>query len=744
VVYLKYEYSEGFGMNELEKAILKVVKENKSEIKFKILAKKLRIFSEKDKENLRKKLNNLEAAKKIIYDPKKGLIGMMPIVQRYKGIIKIDKTSKNGLLISAGKVFIIKNENLNGALNGDCVYIETTGEFYNNRALAIVDTIVSRKDNYVNCEYENNKFFSVDNSNQEVKLPKAILKDCNDGDIIKVKIDQAKSISLKCDEDDVEKILDGNDKYYLQKKTALSYGFPLDFSKGAMEEADNLPVTITEDEIKKRLDLRNLPIITIDCDSTKDMDDAVYAEKLPNGNYKLYVSIAHVNHYINPETAPILDKEANMRGCSVYLDPTVFPMLPARISNGICSLNPDEDKLTLTTIVEIDKNGTIVDGGIYHTVIKSRAKMKYSVVNEYLNDPESVPMYQNELGDQLVLLQNLSEIMGKNLERNGKKEFVNNEIEVNIDENNNPINFASRKDGAAQKIIENCMIYSNIYVATTFLELNEPCIYRIHELPNEEKLIEIANEIKSNNCISMIQGELQIDNLELFLKRLTKKGNLTNQIIISNLLLRCMARAKYSTNNCGHYGLGLETYCHSTSPIRRYSDLIIQRLIDTRIAKNNSQIKENNSELEELTSQLDNICATINEREIAEDQAEKELLKIQMIQFMSQHIGETFAATISNIGPTRIDLILDNNIIGIASLNDIMSGSFKYNPQKNIIIDAFTGKKLSIGNKVFVHVNSAGKNGTLEFIVEDREKDFALTSEKGLSRTRSLNYSKSF
>jgi ribonuclease R len=731
-------------MNELEKGILKVVKDNKNGIKFKTLARKLRIFNEKDKENLKKKLNNLASYQKITYDKKKGIIALAPVVQRYKGIIKIDKTSKNGLLISGGKAFIIKSEYLNGALNGDYVIIKTSGEFYNNTVIAIVDEIISRKNGFVNCEYENDRLFFVDNASQEVKIPKSKLKDYNNGDIVKIKIDESQKNDLKPESESIEKVLEKNDKYYLQKKTALSYGFPLEFSKKALEESENIPTMVSENDIQNRLDLRSLPIITIDCDNTKDMDDAVYVEKLDNGNYKLYVSIAHVDHYINPLKTPALDKEAAQRGCSVYLDPTVFPMLPAKISNGICSLNPFEDKLTLTTIVEIDKGGNIVDGEIVRSVINSKAKMKYSVVNNYFADNNNVPQYQNELGKQLYIQKELSDIIGKHLDKYGKKEFVNNEIEVNMDQNDNPVEFANRKSGIAEKIIENFMIYANIYVATTFLELNEPCIYRIHELPNEEKLMEICNEIKGNSCINMIKGELQIDNLDLFLKRLTQKGSLTNQTIISNLLLRCMARAKYSTNNCGHYGLGVETYCHSTSPIRRYSDLIIQRLIDARIDKDKIQQMQAEKDDEILTDELNRICNVINEREIAEDQAEKELLKMQMIQFMSQHLGEVFTATISNIGPARIDLILENNITGIANLNDIMSGSFKYSSSKNCVMDVYSGKKLCIGDKVSVYTNGAGKNGILEFIVDDRDNDLAIASGKNLNRARTLSYAKSY
>jgi ribonuclease R len=726
----KEECSEGFGMNELEKAILKEVKKNGNGIKFKTLARKLRIFSEKDKERLKKKLNNLSSNNKIIYDRKKNLISLTPTVQVYKGIIKIDRTSKDGILIAAGKAFIIKNNFLNGALDGDYVVIESSGEFYQNTVIGNVIKIITKKDECEYCTIENDKMYTIDSTKQNVKMPTSMLKTCNDGDIYKINRNGNPNLSINANDKNIQKILESNDRYYLQKKIALSYGFPLDFSKSAMDEAERIPNYVSENDLKNRIDLRNLPIITIDCDDTKDMDDAVFAQKLENGNYKLFVSIAHVNHYINPEMAPSLDNEAAQRGCSVYLDPTVFPMLPAKISNGICSLNPYEDKLTLTTEIEIDANGNIVGGNIFRSVIKSKAKMKYSVVNNYFEDNSSVPMYQNELGDQLYQLKELSEIMGKNLTKYGKKEFVNNEIEVNMDENNNPIEFSKRKMGIAQKIIENCMIYANIYVASTFLELNEPCIYRIHELPNEDKLIEICNEIKGNNCINMIKGELQIENLDLFLKRLTQKGSLTNQTIISNLLLRCMARAKYSTNNCGHYGLGVETYCHSTSPIRRYSDLIIQRLIDARIDQKTANKFRNEKDDEILTDELNRICYVINEREIAEDQAEKELLKIQMIQYMNQHIGEVFPATIANISSSRVDLLLENNVTGIASLNDIISGSFKYNAQKNAIIDVYSGKKLCIGDKVSVYTNGEGKNGVLEFIVDDKEKVLSRTLTK--------------
>ena len=708
---------------KLEAEILEEVKKNVQGMQFKTLAKKLKMFREKDKATLRICLNNLESARIITFNHNKDIITVATINDFiYKGIIKIDKKTGCGYLKSAGKRFIIRNDYLNGALNGDTVLIKSSNIDCEGRIIAFVDKIVERKNETINCIYRSDKLIPLSSEKQELKVNKNELKKIKENTIVKVKLNKSTNILAEY----IENTIDYNDKYYLEKSIALKHGFPLEFSKETIAEVDNITDEISDEEISKRLDLRDLPIITIDCDDTKDMDDAVYAKQLENGNYELIVSIAHVSHYVNENNTPHLYNEACERGCSVYIDDYVDPMLPPKLSNDICSLNPEVDRLTISTIMEIDKNGKIVSGRIAKSIIRSKAKMKYSVVNNYIEDNESVPGYQNELGNQIKTLKVVSDIIEKNLVKLGKKNFTSNETEVKSDEFNQPIEFFKRSIGDAEKIIENCMIISNMYMAEYFME--EPFIYRIHDLPDEERLALVIDELNNKNYANLFKREFGVDNLNLLLDKISNIEDKEERAIISNLLLRCMSRAKYSTNNIGHYGLGLANYCHSTSPIRRLPDLLIQRLIDLKLS-NNKPFSKN--EREKIIRKLNFLCYKANSREIEEDAAEKESLKIKMINYMKNHTEELFTATITDIGSEKIYLLLNNNVTGFATIDDILFGSFTFNCKKNILCDNLKGTKLSTGDKLIVYYNGEEKENLLEFMVKDKFKQ--------KSRTLTLN-----
>ena len=696
---------------KLEAEILEEVKKNVQGIQFKTLAKKLKMFNEKEKAELKICLNNLASARLVTINHNKGIISIGNKNDFiYKGIITIDKHTGYGYVKSEGKIFIIRHDYLNGALNGDTVLIKSSNNYYEGKIIAFVDKIVERKELTLKAVFRNSKVVTLD-SNEEIKINPKETNNVKENTIINVKLHNNSMA------DYISDIIDPTDKFYLEKSITLKYGFPIEFSKEAIKEVDSISDEISDEEISQRLDLRDLPIVTIDCDGTKDRDDAVYVEKLKNGNYKLIVSIAHVSKYVNPNNTPHLFKEACERGCSVYVDDYVNPQLPPKLSNGICSLNPDVDRLTLSTILEIDKNGNIIKGDIVKSIIRSKAAMKYSVVNKYLEDNESVPEYQNELGDQIKLLMELCDIQEKYLNKNGKKNFTSSEIEITSDDFNQPTEFNKRSTGKAQRLIENDMIYANMYLPEYFNDY--PFIFRIHDIPNEEKLEIIIDELKNNNFSSIIKKDFDADNLDLLLNKITNIEDIEERTILSNQLLRCMSRAKYSTTNIGHYGLGLPQYCHSTSPIRRIPDLLLQILFDL---KDNKKHNLSKSVKAKILSMLNYLCIKANSREIAENDVEKEALKIKMMNYMINHIGEHYIATITDIGSEKIFLTLDNNIYGFAALDDILFGSFKYNGNKNILIDEFKGIKLSIGDKLTVYYNGDEKDKILEFMVENKIK----------------------
>ena len=358
-------------------------------------------------------------------------------------------------------------------------------------------------------------------------------------------------------------------------KIALEYGFNLEFDDDVKEEVKEIPQTVLDNEIKGRVDFRDQNVITIDGDDSKDFDDAVFLKMLDNGNYKLYVHIADVSHYVRWKTP--LDKEALKRGTSVYLADRVIPMLPHELSNGICSLNEDVDRLCLSCIMEINNKGNLVNYDIVESVIHSHHRMTYNKVNKIFNGDKELIEEYNDIYDMLINMRKLSDIIRNLRDKKGGIEFDTVEYSFKLDEEGKPIEIIKRDRDIAEKLIEDFMLKANETVAYHMNISGLPIIYRIHEKPDQEKLHNTFKEIASMNVdVKNLKNDIHPKEIQDVLNKI--KDN-PNKDIISNMLLRSMMKAKYSNENIGHYGLALNYYCHFTSPIRRYPDLMTHRMI---------------------------------------------------------------------------------------------------------------------------------------------------------------------
>ena len=662
-------------MNEEVKEIFKTNKAYKLDD----ICKKIKTMS---KEDIQKELNELEFNGFLIKENNK--YRLFP--KDYKLVnIRIDKNG-NGFFHINDDFYVIEEKNLNGALNGDlCTVNMFTGK---------VHSIVKRKSNLIICEVKDGNYIIMNNNkNYIVEIENSNIKELVDGNIILLRIKNYDKNTLKCNL--VEVLGHVNDPDIELKKIAISNNFNIDFSKDAIKQADSIKETVQEDELEGRLDLRDKLIYTIDDNHTKDMDDAISIEINEKENYVIGVHIADVSHYIKPNTP--LFNEALERGNSLYMLDTVIPMLMHKLSNGICSLNPNVDRLTISCIAEIDKNGNIVDYDIKKSVINSKKKMSYSDVNKILMDNEIIPGYE-EFIDNLKLANEASFTLNKNYKEHGYIQFGNNEIKYTGEEGNE---FKNVEHRAAEKIIEDFMLLANKVVATNFEYIPFP--FRVHDTPDTGKIKSALNYLKSIGY--NIPNINNIDNpkvLQGVLKGLYESGDYS---ITSQYILKSLKKASYSPENDGHFGLGFNAYTHFTSPIRRFNDLLVHTIISNYLGKD-----FNTEEIEEINKNLYKMCDHISETEINADNAENEALKYKMAEFMQDKTNEYFNGKIVDIHPKHLIIKLENNIYGLAYINTIKNGGFYFDEHDYEIKSRNNKTTYKLGDYVRVKVIEANKD----------------------------------
>ena len=482
------------------------------------------------------------------------------------------------------------------------------------------------------------------------------------------------------------------------------------FEDDVMKQADELPFNVLEKELKGRKDLRSEEIFTIDGDDTKDIDDAISIKKLPNGNYELGVHIADVSHYVT-EDSP-LDKEAYTRGTSVYLADRVIPMLPHKLSNGICSLNPNEDRLTQSCVMEINEKGEVVKYDIFQSIIKSRKQMTYKNVNKILEE-NIVPEGYEPFANSLHMMADLAKILRKYKEDRGYIDFDIEESKIIVDDKGKAIDVKKRERGAGEKLIEDFMIAANETVATHIYYMELPFVYRVHGEPSEEKIDSFKK------FVSVLGHKIVGDSKDIKPKAMQ---NILAQLktaeeypILASILLRSMQKAVYDKENIGHYGLASKCYTHFTSPIRRYPDLIVHRLLRKYLYDN----KIDEETINEYDYKLKDITAHSSERERAAADCEREVDDMKKAEYMQDHIGEVYDGIISGVTPFGMFVELPNLIEGLVRLDDMTDDFYTYSEEMFSLIGKNNKRGYRLGDKIRIEVKAANKEAkTIDFVIK--------------------------
>lgn len=499
------------------------------------------------------------------------------------------------------------------------------------------------------------------------------------------------------------------------------YKFHNGFSKEVEEELKKIPSYVTQEVFDKeiergRVDLTDEEIFTIDGDDTKDIDDAVGCKILPDNNYQLTIPIADVSYYVKEDSA--IDKEACARGTSVYFPGGSVPMLSPKLSNGICSLNPNTIRLTLSARMEIDDKGQIVDYRIFESIIKSRIQMTYNKVNDILDkniiDPDYAPYVKS-----LRLMKTLADKLEAKMIARGYIEFETDECKIIVDENCVPVSIQRRSQGTGEKIIEVFMIAANETVASDIFYKGLPGIYRVHDVPKEEKFDKFIKFLASRGVV--ITG-IKKRNHEIRSEDFQKIVSIINKheasAILNKMAIRTQRKAEYTDYNIGHFGLGSECYAHFTSPIRRYPDLILHRLVKDYANNLNTET------IAKWETRLPALAQHCSEREKASEDFERDVDKMKKSEYMEKHIGEEYNGLISGVHDFGLFVELDNTIEGLAKINNLPKDSYDYNEDTLTLRGKKPSNRFSFGDRVDVKVIGASKDtSTVDFMVLSKDKD---------------------
>lgn len=616
-------------------------------------------------------------------------------------------------------IFIPPHET-NSALNGDLVTIEVTKEAVPwkgkgpvGRVLEVVEratkSLVGEFHAYTDDEVEERDLFGYVLPRNK-KLPNMTLQIMAkgirpvDGSIVQVEVTQ---YSRSSDEDMfgiVMRTIGHKDEPGIEILTIVNkYDIPSEFPEEVIEEAESVPEKIADEDLAGRKDLRDEVIVTIDGADAKDLDDAVVVKKLENGNYHLGVHIADVSHYVK-EDSP-MDQEAFERGTSVYLTDRVIPMLPQRLSNGICSLHPNVDRLTLSCEMEIDRSGDVVSYDVFPSVIRSYRRMTYSAVNDILTEKD--PAVREEHADLVELFETMEELhhtLEKKRVSRGSIDFDTKEAKVVVDSEGNPIDIVIRERGVGERLIESFMLAANETVSEYYAKQDLPLLYRIHARPDEAKMqrfLEFVTTFGIN--VKGAKDSVSPKDLQAVMNEVKGKPEET---VISMLMLRSMQQAKYDMDPIGHYGLAAEYYSHFTSPIRRYPDLILHRLIHfyEEVAKDEKARKRWEKKLPEIAEH-----SSKAERRAVD--AERETDELKKTEFMAGKIGEEFEGLITSVTNFGMFVQLPNSVEGLVHISKMDDDYYEFNERGLILIGRRTGRIFRIGEPVKVKLIAANKEG---------------------------------
>ncbi|MGY2644801.1 ribonuclease R [Bacillus inaquosorum] len=634
---------------------------------------------------------------------------------------------------SLSDVFIPPTE-LNTAMNGDIVMVRLNSQSSGSRQEGTVIRILERAIQRVVGTYTETRNFGFvipddKKITSDIFIPKNGKNGAAEGHKVVVKLTSYPEGRMNA-EGEIETILGHKNDPGIDILSVIhKHGLPGEFPADAMEQASSTPDTIDEKDLKDRRDLRDQVIVTIDGADAKDLDDAVTVTKLDDGSYKLGVHIADVSHYVT-ENSPI-DKEALERGTSVYLVDRVIPMIPHRLSNGICSLNPKVDRLTLSCEMTINSQGQVTEHQIFQSVIKTTERMTYSDVNKILvDDDEELKQKYEPLVPMFKDMERLAEILRDKRMNRGAVDFDFKEAKVLVDDEGAVKDVVIRERSVAEKLIEEFMLVANETVAEHFHWMNVPFIYRIHEEPNAEKLQKFLEFVSTfGYVVKGTAGNIHPRALQSILDAVRDRPEET---VISTVMLRSMKQAKYDPQSLGHFGLSTEFYTHFTSPIRRYPDLIVHRLIRTYLI--NGKVDE--ATQEKWAERLPDIAEHTSTMERRAVDAERETDDLKKAEYMLDKIGEEFDGMISSVTNFGMFVELPNTIEGLVHVSFMTDDYYRFDEQHFAMIGERTGNVFRIGDEITVKVVDVNK--------DERNIDFEIVGMKGTPRRpRELDSSRS-
>ena len=649
----------------------------------------------------------------IVYCSNKNKYMMLENSHLRKGVMRVNKKGFGFVEVDdlEDDVYIAV-DNMNGAIHDDIVLVEITSKMNLDRLEGRILKILKRKNDHyiglINFDHKGVGHITLDDSKikLDIEIPKDNSLNAVDGHKVVVELTKKINNSGRYEGKVVDIIGHVNDPGIDILSIIYKYSINVDFPEEVKKEVAEMPMEVLKSDLGGRKDLRNEVIFTIDGDDTKDIDDAISIKKLKNGNYELGVHIADVSYYVR-EGSP-LDVEAMERGTSVYLVDRVIPKLPHELSNGICSLNPNVDRLAVSCVMEIDSNGKQISYEIFPSVIRSRKQMTYKNVNMIL-EKDTVPEGYEEFVDDLKLMNELAKILRKMKENRGYIDFNVDEAKILVDEKCVPLEVVLRDRGDGEKLIEDFMIAANECVATHIYFMNLPFIYRIHETPKEEKIRSFLGFVSNLGYhVTGNVSDLKPTSIQRILRQLEDKPEFK---ILSSLMLRCMQKAVYSPENLGHYGLASSCYTHFTSPIRRYPDTTVHRLLHTYLFDQKIDMQT----IRKWEEKLVYVAEHSSERERASVDCEREVDDMKMAEYMEHHIGEEFEGTISSVTSFGMFVELDNLIEGLVPIKD-MKDFFHFDEERMTLTGERSHVKYSIGERVIVKVVRASKDErTIDF-----------------------------
>ena len=638
-----------------------------------------------------------------------------------KGEISITGGNFGFLDVVGENSIFIPGHYLNTAMNGDTVLVrilKNNGNSDKSREGEVYKVVKRARDVIVGIFEHNLSFGFVRprNSGRDIYVSKKKIRGAKTGDLVAVKIyfwgDEEKKpegeiVSILGNPEDTEALISA-----LLINNGIQEKFPNEVIKETGKIGDDF-----SNEIEKRKDLRHLDIITIDGSDAKDLDDAVYVEKNETG-YKLIVSIADVSYYV--KNGSELDKEALKRGNSIYLVDRVIPMLPRKLSNNLCSLNPNEDKLTFSVEIDFDNNGKVVKNDFYKSVIKSKYRMTYSGVNEIFEGNEEFIKKYSKIYEMLQNMLSLSKTIRNIKKRRGSIDFELPEIKVVLDENKLVQDIVLRSRGEAERLIEDFMVAANEVVAEKLFWEEIPAIYRVHEDPDKAKISALNESLIKFGYHLKNTDELHPGKFQTIIEKTT---GLPEGYLIHKLILRAMQRARYSNKNLGHFGLASKYYLHFTSPIRRYSDLVVHRMLEKSITK---FMKE--KEKQTYSENFDIVASTISKTERVADKLEEDSVKIKLIEYMQDKIGNVYIGRLSGMNKNKVFMELENHIEVVYNVLTSRD-DFIYDEENFKITDTKTGESYTMGNTLKVIITGASYQKMEIEVIPYREKTAEILPE---------------